>query len=132
MFSSRSVPTDGIPDDPRYSSVPSPVLQDVSDLSNNKFLTSSLIEWIIHHSYFLYSKSSKAPPNFYVCPVWFDSHMESILWNSSSMIAQDIEQFNAMRRCYKFLKKGDHKSVIPHFNNQHFTVVKMLFNLENI
>ena len=71
MFSSASVPFQGIPDDPRYSKVAFPVARDISDLSNNKFLILSFIEWIIHHTWFLHLKDMSYKPGFYVAPIWF-------------------------------------------------------------
>ena len=40
MFSSASIPFQGIPDDLRYSNVAFPVTRDVSNLTNNEFLVS--------------------------------------------------------------------------------------------
>ena len=130
MFSSASVPFQGIPDDPRYSNVAFPVPKDVSDLSNNEFLMSSFIEWIIHHTWFLHSKDMSLKPCFHVAPIWFPRRLESILRNGASTIPTDAARFNAMKLRYEFLKKGDHTIILPHFYSHHFTVVKMCMNLQ--
>ena len=35
-----------------------------------------------------------------------------------------------MKLHYEFLKKGEHTIVLPHFKNSHFTVVRIVLNLE--
>ena len=120
----------GIPDDPRFSKVPFPTKQDVADLANNKFLTSSLIEWVIHHTWFLMSEDMTLHPRFYVAPIWFPRRIESILRNATSSIVADQARFNSMKLRYEFLKKGEHTIVLPHFKNSHFTVVKIVLCLE--
>ena len=47
-----------------------------------------------------------------------------------SSIVTDQARFNSMKLCYKFLKKGEHTIVLPHFKNSHFTVVKIVLCLE--
>ena len=131
MFSSRSVPFEGIPDDPRWSNVHSPTPEDVSALANNKFLSSRLVEFVIKHSWFLHNPTVKVPNNYHVTPVWFELRLESILRNSNSSFATDQANFNAMKLKYAFLKKGDHTIVIPYFKANHFCVVKMSLNLSN-
>ena len=53
IFSSLSILFNGIPDDPCFSNVPCPTKEDIANLANNKLITSSLIEWVIHHTWFL-------------------------------------------------------------------------------
>ena len=130
MFSMSTILFNGIPDDPRFSKVPFPTKQDVADLANNKFLTSSLIEWVIHHTWFLMSEDMTLHPRFYVAPIWFPRRIESILRNATSSIVADQARFNSMKLRYEFLKKGEHTIVLPHFKNSHFTVVKIVLCLE--